>query len=71
MIDTIITSGLIILGWFGREASDYWDRQAEERHKKLDAAVMLCREKNDCRALKVYLGQPQDGIVDTEHVAED
>jgi len=64
MIDTIITSSLIILGWFGRELSDYWDRNAEDEQKKLDAAIMLCKDKNDCELLKEYLHE------DVEHVVE-
>lgn len=60
MIDTIITSGLIILGWFGREASDYWDRRAEAEQKQLDAAVMLCEDKGECEILKHYLRDEMD-----------
>lgn len=55
MIETLITSGLVILGWFGHEISDYWDRNAEEEQKQVDAAVMLCEQKNDCESLKYYL----------------
>lgn len=57
MIELIISSGLVILGWFGHEISDGLDRRAARKEREHQALMLLCEKADDCEPLKHKYGR--------------